>query len=706
MTPRATHGGMRRLLLLLALASTASGCSLGPFPRFLRAWQRSISISTIDDRRNVLRAAFEQLDHEQNDEALANAEALMQAGYPELEDYVLYVAGETYARLNAAGAARKALSKLVSEYPDSILAPRAALTLGTLLQVDGKDLAARPYFEKAKASGDRATRVGALVGLGKVAARVGDYEGAYRNFQSARELGKGVGAALVAKREVVALRKQAPWIVPTGGAAIDEVKLLLAEGDAATAEQVARRAAHEPGTEGAVLHEWLGKALLAQGRTEEAYVAFWEVVEQFPEAPAARESLYRIATTLWNRDRDEAAERAYRSFLDRYPDDQRVPDVLYALGRIDQGRGKGEDAVPSYRSLIGRYPKAAAAKDARWRIGWIRYRQQDWWEAAKQFADLADTSRERDRDAANYWRARSHQRGGRVERARELLRAVSSSNDSGYYAMLAQNRLTGGDDDSLLAHLRGASTAVVAPAEESIPDGNPSGMSTFHLSRWRELRAAELRELAREELDAVADTAPKDADSQRFLLRAYRATDGHTKAIKLAGTDTVKQGLSARERMEVLYPLAFWDSVKREAETNHLDPLLLLAVMRQESAFDPEARSAADARGLLQLLPATASRISARTDGRDVTPQLLFTPAINVKLGAAYFKSLLDRFDGNVIKAIAAYNGGETSVEKWQSRSGRMPIDEFVEEISYRETRDYVKRVIHNYEAYRRLYAS
>jgi soluble lytic murein transglycosylase len=148
--------------------------------------------------------------------------------------------------------------------------------------------------------------------------------------------------------------------------------------------------------------------------------------------------------------------------------------------------------------------------------------------------------------------------------------------------------------------------------------------------------------------------------------------------------------------------LAFWTIVYGAAGRYAVDPFLIEAVMRQESRFDPQARSPADAYGLMQLLPQTATRLAG--NGRPVVPTTLVEPDINIDLGARYLNTLLDRYAGNVLKVLAAYNGGEGAVDKWVRRFGDRDLDEFVESISYRETRQYVKRVMTNYRAYRRLY--
>ncbi len=153
----------------------------------------------------------------------------------------------------------------------------------------------------------------------------------------------------------------------------------------------------------------------------------------------------------------------------------------------------------------------------------------------------------------------------------------------------------------------------------------------------------------------------------------------------------------------IFYPLAFWPQVSRAAATQQVDPLLLLALMRQESVFDPTARSPADARGLMQLLPSTAARVAAARG--EPTPSDLTNPDVNIALGAAYLGSLLRDYGGDPRKALAAYNGGEPAVARWQESYGQLEGDEWVESITYRETRDYVKKVMGNHRRYQQLYA-
>jgi soluble lytic murein transglycosylase len=178
-------------------------------------------------------------------------------------------------------------------------------------------------------------------------------------------------------------------------------------------------------------------------------------------------------------------------------------------------------------------------------------------------------------------------------------------------------------------------------------------------------------------------------------LVAYPAVDGYSDAIRLANARGINDP-------DIFYPMAFWPQIRRHTADGAVDPLLVLALMRQESLFDPAARSPADARGLMQLLPSTAERV-ARSRG-EVPPRSLYDPDAYITLGVAYLGQLLRDYDGDPRKALAAYNGGEPAVAKWTERFGQLEADEFVESITYRETRDYVKKVMGNYRRYQVRY--
>jgi soluble lytic murein transglycosylase len=155
---------------------------------------------------------------------------------------------------------------------------------------------------------------------------------------------------------------------------------------------------------------------------------------------------------------------------------------------------------------------------------------------------------------------------------------------------------------------------------------------------------------------------------------------------------------------KVLYPLAYWETIRTEAQRNNLDPYLVASIIRQESGFEPSTVSNAGAVGLMQIMPQEASRIAAGAGLPDVTRQQLFDPVTNIAIGAAEYSQKLAAANGNHVLAIAGYNAGPEAVADWVARTPVEDLDRFIESIPFAETRLYVKTVTRNRHEYRRIY--
>lgn len=161
-----------------------------------------------------------------------------------------------------------------------------------------------------------------------------------------------------------------------------------------------------------------------------------------------------------------------------------------------------------------------------------------------------------------------------------------------------------------------------------------------------------------------------------------------------------KEVVFNRALLEILYPRPYLDELSRTLKKDTLDPIIVLALIRQESVFNPLARSPVGARGLMQLMPATARRLR-----RSVRDKHLVNPNINLELGTKYFKGLVKRYDGNLVYVLAAYNAGEGRVERWKDSlfDSDAPILKNIESIPFLETRNYVKLIFRNIFFYKLL---
>jgi soluble lytic murein transglycosylase len=211
-----------------------------------------------------------------------------------------------------------------------------------------------------------------------------------------------------------------------------------------------------------------------------------------------------------------------------------------------------------------------------------------------------------------------------------------------------------------------------------------------------------------EELNAAAGVAGASPRVNLQLARIFRSREENLNAfnaLKRSYPDysQMKPEELTRDEWDVFYPLAYWDIIQQEARARRLDPHQVAGLIRQESVFDPRARSSARAYGLMQLLVPTGA-IVARKYGiqRDVTEQSLYEPRLNIQLGTGYMRDQFDKY-GRIEYVAAAYNAGPGRVVQWRA-SLPPEMDEWAEAIPFKETRLYVQGVVRNTLQYERLY--
>ena len=157
-------------------------------------------------------------------------------------------------------------------------------------------------------------------------------------------------------------------------------------------------------------------------------------------------------------------------------------------------------------------------------------------------------------------------------------------------------------------------------------------------------------------------------------------------------------------RWRLVYPTFMYEQMQEASQDADTNPVLMLALTREESYFNENANSYVGATGLMQLMPATAKEINRIKNLGLSSLEELKNPETNLKLGNHYYKFVLNGLNQNNILAVAAYNGGIGSISRWKKGLEYKDIDEFIEKIPYTETRVYVKKVFRTYWNYARLY--
>ncbi|MFQ5902929.1 MAG: tetratricopeptide repeat protein, partial [Candidatus Binatia bacterium] len=406
--------------------------------------------------------------------------------------------------------------------------------------------------------------------------------------------------------------------------------------------------------------------------------------------------LYRLARIYWNRDDNLKALDLFKQLKKRYPRSAFIDFADLASARIYESLDRPDDALRIYQEFSKRFPDSQLREEAAWRSAWIHYLRADYSRAHTTFKHLAANKEgERYKTAALYWQARTAERTGRSEEAKQIFLQIVNGQEDSYYMGPAARRLEG-----MGLVVEGKKTANPTLSTEPMSPLSPD--RSFHLSRAQELAQISLSHLAVAELDEIKNLSSRDLPLKLVLIREYARNKAYARSVALATQIHHPSDELNRHR----YPLAYWEMTQKMAEERGLDPYLVLGLIRQESRFDPKALSPSSAFGLMQLLPSTAARVATRIGLPPHKAENLFDPDLNLTLGTHYLKELLKRYSNNPVKAIAAYNAGENAVARWERQISAEDEEEFIERIPYGETRLYVKLVLRNYRIYRKIYDS
>lgn len=352
---------------------------------------------------------------------------------------------------------------------------------------------------------------------------------------------------------------------------------------------------------------------------------------------------------------------------------------------------------------------------ARWgddRLTALRLRwalaEADWAAIAAHVPALSAASRRE--GVWRYWRARALEARGEAGAARALWAELAA--ERSYYGFLSADRLgqpyayRERAPRSPLAHLPDKSPSGKALPDKSPSEKSPPDKALFNespavppdrppadasLPPWARAMLRRVRELYAIDEPSLAQSEwtyalPRLGAQQQFELGRIAAAQGW---YRLA-IDAANAGRHW-DALELRFPLAFAAEFQRRAQSQAVPAGELMAIARRESAFSPVVRSPAGARGLMQLMPSTG-RALARRQGRRFNARDLYSVPHNLDLGSAYYRHLLDRFDGYRPLALAAYNAGPSRVRRWLGRD--RPLDIWIETIPYPDTRDYVKAVL------------
>ncbi len=667
-----------------------------------------------DSRAGALaRLARARLKFDANDfnAAAALADGRVFREHTTLGDYALLMRAEALAKLNRPAEARSAFAGLASDFPDSPLARTAALRSAELA-LQNNEAAAVPALVKKLADADDGD---ALLVTAKAYARQGDAARARAAYRRAYFYASGTNAAAEAATALAAdAAARSPENASEALARADRLYDLKLHAVAADAYALA--AERFPAAMDARARLRHGTSALNAKRYADAVRTLAAVPTGAGDARA--EALFHTAQAQGRMSQWEAARTTVAELRRGHPDHTLTRRAGAAVGTIARELKNNAEAANFFRAATAAHPGAAEVAGAQFELAWSAHEARNFQESSRllveHLAAYADRNTD-NRGRAGYWAARDSERAGKLADARALYRGMLQRYDANWYGHLARERLKtieragspsppGDVSDGSPVARAVTNLSTVTVAEETAVEGLEDV-----LRRADELNAVGLDARALEELEKPLADAPASPRLNLAKAMVLRTSDRNVEALVVLQKSfpdyaQMKPEELTREQWDVFYPLEHWETIVENARARSLDPYRVASVIRQETVFNPRAESPADAYGLMQLLLDTARSTARRVGARVVTSkEELYEPRLNIQLGTAYLRQQLDRYDGRIEYAAAAYNAGPGRADRWKTE---LPseIDEWTEAVPFRETRGYVQGVIRNTLQYQRLY--
>lgn len=439
----------------------------------------------------------------------------------------------------------------------------------------------------------------------------------------------------------------------------------------------------------------LGRAYARSGQHARARHTF----ERLHEVHRWPSALYRLAGLQVSAGDDLASVQTYREFVRRYPKHDLADDALWQAAKAAERRDHFRTAGSVYAQLATEYPDSDFAEESAWGEGFSLYCQKKFEEALTVFRRVGRSAHQPHIvDQSHYWGGKAAQRLKLEDEAKVLFATAAGGFPRSYYASRAVAMGYGETRLSKSATLR-------APLDaDNLPLQQLNGAD--HVRRALVLGQLGLSRAAESELRLVEKANRGDSKALLVLRDSYDLIGLHNRALQLS----TRASRGDRD-IRSLYPSHYWDEIAAAAADAHVDPYLVLSVIRQESYFNSDAVSHAGAVGLMQIMPQTGRKLAQSMGVDSFERRLLFDPGVSIQFGSQFLADQVRSFadDGHALQfllGLAAYNAGPRVARRWLDRFPIEDDDVFVERIPYKETRLYVKKVLKNYEIYRTLNVS
>jgi soluble lytic murein transglycosylase len=652
---------------------------LASLPAADRATALTDIVSQGGDRLSVSRAKYvlasDLIQQEQGSKALRYLDNL-EKDYPLLAPYVLWKRALANELIGERAAMENNLEQLIANYPDAPVTvealerlgkkkpklweqalqkfpqhPRSLTILGNLMETDPRNTTL--MFRYLKSGGTRFLR--------------------------------GVEIADKLSTEYVPILKPDDW-------------RLLAEAyiQNGQLDRAAVPLSHSPATPENLL--LIGQNARSTQKIPVAKATYRELVEKYGDSPEADRALLELAEMSLN----GAEALTYLEKLAQKNNAELTPTALTRKANLVK-KTNAADAQKIQEEIVRRFPHSEAAAGIRWELAKLQGAQGQYakaWELAK--AIVTDSPDNRYSARAAYWIGKWADKMGRKDDAKQAFVYTLVRYTQSYYSWRAAEQLgiAVGDFQTVRAL---EPKLVKTTANWPLPIGSPMLRELYQIGAYRDAWTLWQLEYPDREHYSVTEqfaeaTMLKSLERYQLGLARVSQLEKREKPAEVADHQKVRQYPSY---WQALYPLAYIDLIQTNAQKQKINPLLVLSIVRQESKFDPETRSSVGALGLMQVMPSTANFIAPKLE---MSRFELVYPPDNIKLGTWYLADMHNNHKDHSLLAVASYNAGPGNVSKWLKGMSLKDPDEFVENIPFDETQNYVRHVLGNYWNYLRIY--
>jgi len=711
-TPSRWGGSIRGLsfsaafLLLSAAAAHGAGADLASLARAYRqaptpAKKAAVQAYAVKHPKEAALAnlALGIVAYEQKDYPAAIA-TLKRAAVPHISDYTAYALGAARVESNDMAGVAADLEPVHKAEVRSPMAGKAWLLEARAIGAEGVRMLREHYAELPQPDGD-ITLADAYQAAKDLPHAVEFYQRVFYQYLSGDAAARAAAALLSLKDSM-----GTSYPPPLPQQQLQRADLLLA-----AKQYAAARSEYESlldqlvGTERDQARVRIGAADFAANKPGVAapYLRGLEI----PESEADAERLYWLEESYRRMGDEGQMMDPLERLGKRYPKSPWRLKALTGAANKFLVTNRPDSYLPLYKSAYEDFPADSQAGLYHWKVTFQAYLHDQHNAESLLREHVRNYPTHATAGAALYFLGRAAERRNDHGSANAYYTRLAKAFPNQFYAMQAQARLK----DPAVAGAGASDEATKFLAELKLPQPapvptEPTAATTARIDRSRLLRSAGLDDFADNELRYGART-----DGQAQLLGMEIAKSAASpyialRTMKAYGGDylTLPMEQAPREFWTMLFPMPYQHDIETDAKLRGLDPFLMAGLIRQESEYNPQAMSGAQAYGLMQVRPVTAREVGRAAGVPKVTARMLYQPTINLKIGSYVLRSMLDSHGGRIEETLASYNAGPARAAEWRTWANFREPAEFVETIPFTETRDYVQAVLRNAEMYRRLY--